>query len=90
MQHRPLLADENAAYSMSVTDSTREVIVPAKSGAAYDNIVDDTPIMHHFSYRVIKRIVDIILAALGLVILSPLLLLIAILLKQTSRGSILH
>jgi Undecaprenyl-phosphate glucose phosphotransferase len=39
---------------------------------------------------VIKRIIDVIVASLGLVILSPLFLLVAVLIKLTSRGPVFY
>ncbi|MCL5026072.1 MAG: sugar transferase [Chloroflexi bacterium] len=43
-----------------------------------------------FSYRVVKRAFDVALALVGLALLSPLLLLIAIAVKLTSPGSALY
>ena len=53
-------------------------------------VVPLSPTVHRFSYRVVKRAFDIIVTALGLVILSPLLLFTAILIRLTSPGPILH
>lgn len=42
------------------------------------------------SYRIIKRAFDILLSSLGLIILSPLFLIIAILVKTTSKGPVFY
>ena len=44
--------------------------------------------LNHSSYHVSKRILDIFASAIGLIILSPLLLLVSILIKLESKGSI--
>ncbi len=42
------------------------------------------------SYRIVKRAFDILLSSLGLIILSPLFLIIAILVKTTSKGPVFY
>ena len=50
----------------------------------------DTVLDQSFSYRVVKRALDIVVSALALVILSPILSLIALLVKLTSPGPVLY
>ncbi|WP_330373493.1 sugar transferase, partial [Paraclostridium sordellii] len=40
-------------------------------------------------YTMIKRLIDIIMSSLGIIILSPLFLIIAILIKLESRGPVI-
>ncbi len=42
------------------------------------------------SYRIIKRAFDILLSSLGIILLSPLFLIIAILVKTTSKGPVFY
>ena len=41
-------------------------------------------------YHIFKRLIDILVALFGLVLISPLFILIAILVKSTSKGSIVY
>jgi colanic acid biosynthesis glycosyl transferase WcaI len=55
-----------------------------------DAAIPDAPVTRRFTYRVVKRFVDVLGAGLGLVILSPLFVLIAALVKLTSAGPIFY
>ena len=44
---------------------------------------------NHRIYRVVKRVMDIALSGLGLIVLAPLLLIVGLLVKGTSRGPVL-
>lgn len=62
-----------------------------REGIANDcSVVTPAPIMHRLTYRIAKRAVDITLAGLGLVILSPLLLLTGILVRLSSDGPVFY
>lgn len=45
---------------------------------------------NRLSYRIIKRAFDILLSTLGIILLSPLFLIIAILVKTTSKGPVFY
>jgi lipopolysaccharide/colanic/teichoic acid biosynthesis glycosyltransferase len=51
--------------------------------------IADAPITLGFPYRAVKRGFDIMVAGLGLVVLSPLLLVLGALIQLTSRGHVL-
>jgi lipopolysaccharide/colanic/teichoic acid biosynthesis glycosyltransferase len=53
-------------------------------------IIAVSSVIHRFSYRVVKRGLDVISAVLGLVVLSPLFLLVGLLIKLTSPGPVLY
>ena len=40
-------------------------------------------------YKIFKRVIDVVISIAGLILLSPLLLLVAVLIKIDSSGSIL-
>lgn len=46
--------------------------------------------LHQVSNRVLKRTIDLVLATIGLVVLSPLMALLALLIKLDSRGPVLY
>lgn len=52
--------------------------------------VSDAPVMDKFAYRVVKRALDVVVAGLGLLMLSPLLLIVGLLVKLTSPGPALY
>jgi len=49
-----------------------------------------SPLAYRLEYRVVKRSLDTLLAAIGLILLAPLFLLLAVLVKLTSTGPILY
>ena len=52
--------------------------------------LDVAPTIHRWSYRLVKQIIDLIVAGVSLVFLSPLLALIALAIKLTSPGPVLY
>jgi lipopolysaccharide/colanic/teichoic acid biosynthesis glycosyltransferase len=52
--------------------------------------VERAPVCDAFAYRVVKRSLDLAGAALGLAVLAPLLALIAVLVKVSSRGPVFY
>jgi lipopolysaccharide/colanic/teichoic acid biosynthesis glycosyltransferase len=52
--------------------------------------VDDAPVMHRFAYRWVKRGIDILGSLVCLLVLAPLLLVVAVLIKWTSAGPIFY
>jgi len=52
--------------------------------------IPDAPVTRRFTYRVVKRLVDVMLAGLGLAVLSPLFVFIGALIKLTSAGPIFY
>lgn len=67
-----------------------------RSGFAVQmSVVGDTPMMTHFTgtgdslQLILKRLIDVVGASAGLILLSPLFLIIAIAVKLTSSGSLL-
>jgi len=55
-----------------------------------DILIENAPVMHSFSYRFIKRLIDITVASLGLILLSPLFIILAILVKLSSQGPVFY
>lgn len=51
-----------------------------------DGLVDLDPVTRTWRYRIMKRVFDITASALGLVVLAPLLLLLALVVRLTSPG----
>jgi len=49
-----------------------------------------SPLAYRLQYSVVKRSTDALLAAIGLILLAPLFLLLAVLIKLTSTGPILY
>ena len=49
-----------------------------------------SPVMSQFAYRYVKRCVDIVIACLALVLLSPFFVVVGILVKLTSSGPIFY
>lgn len=45
--------------------------------------------MEKKTYLIVKRILDVILSVVGLIVLSPLLLVVSILIKITSKGPVI-
>lgn len=62
----------------------------AKTNDVKEPIVADSAVVNGFSYRVIKRSLDIAGAGLALLILSPFLLLVGLLVKSTSPGPVFY
>jgi lipopolysaccharide/colanic/teichoic acid biosynthesis glycosyltransferase len=52
--------------------------------------VQEAIIVKSFFYRYVKRFIDIVIATLGLISLLPLILIVSVLIKATSRGPIFH
>ena len=52
--------------------------------------LDVAPTIHRWIYRLVKQIIDLIVAGVSLVFLSPLLALIALAIKLTSPGPVLY
>ena len=54
------------------------------------NIPEVAPVVYSLSYRLVKRVIDLAGSILGILILLPLLVLVAILIKLTSPGPIIY
>ena len=52
--------------------------------------IAESPVIHRFAYRSLKRATDITIAGLGLVLLLPLFFLVGLLVKLTSAGSVFY
>lgn len=50
----------------------------------------ESPVVRRFAYRYVKRAMDVMLAVFVLTVFLPLLAVIALLIKMTSRGPVLH
>jgi lipopolysaccharide/colanic/teichoic acid biosynthesis glycosyltransferase len=76
---------------MQIVDSADSVKshVSALEEMDFDAILV-APIVHRFPYRVIKRFVDIIGATIGLIILSPFLILVGTIVKISSPGPVFY
>ena len=61
-----------------------------KPGLSEGYLVDESLVVHRLAYRIAKRVFDILIAGLGLVILSPLFLVVGLFVKLTSPGPILY
>ncbi len=53
-------------------------------------VVHDVPVVYCFAYRWVKRGIDVVGALLGLLILSPLFLVVGALIKLTSPGPVFY
>jgi len=74
-----------------------QTIAPSRSSVVQlEDLLDstvglpDSPIVDRFAYRVVKRALDIAVTGLGLLILSPLLLIVGLLVKLTSTGPVFY
>jgi Undecaprenyl-phosphate glucose phosphotransferase len=86
-----------AALSQTVVDVQLIADLPAMSGMAFTTtqihgmtVIGLRENPHHGLNVVVKRVMDIILSSLAIILLSPLMLLIAVLIKLTSPGPILY
>ncbi len=85
----------NACETEGIKATIAVDLFDLKIARAYPTDLDDIPLLT-FKTTVakewqlfIKRIIDIVISGLGIVILSPLFLIVAILIKLTSRGPLL-
>jgi Undecaprenyl-phosphate glucose phosphotransferase len=86
-----------AALSQCLVEVRLAPDLPALAGLSLTSTnLDGIPLLGlrespHFGFNVVvKRVMDIVLASIGIVLLSPLLLLLAILVKLTSPGPIFY
>lgn len=73
---------------MSVSHSTFEIEIPPSQTGRRDPL--PRPSNRSFYCRFGKRALDVLMAAVALILLSPLFLLIAVLVKISSEGPVLH
>jgi hypothetical protein len=74
---------------MDTIQSYQSITLERKAWVDFD-LVAESPVVQCFAYRTIKRVLDIAITGLGLIVLSPLLLLIGLLVKLTSPGPLLY
>ncbi|MCI0702080.1 MAG: undecaprenyl-phosphate glucose phosphotransferase [Planctomycetia bacterium] len=86
-----------AALSQTVVDVQLIADIPAMAGMAFTTMqihgmtvigLRENP--HHGLNVVVKRVMDIILASVALILLAPLMALVAVLIKLTSPGPVLY
>jgi lipopolysaccharide/colanic/teichoic acid biosynthesis glycosyltransferase len=71
---------------MAITAPSQSDVVQPEDRLDSTVMIFDAPILDRFAYRVAKRFLDITGSCLGLLILSPLFLIVGILVKLTSPG----
>ncbi len=86
-----------AALSQTLVDVQLIADLPAMAGMTFTTtqihgmtVIGLRENPHHGLNRIVKRVMDIILASLAIVLLAPLMALIAVLIKFTSPGPILY
>jgi Undecaprenyl-phosphate glucose phosphotransferase len=86
-----------AALSQTVVDVQLIADLPAMSGMTFTTtqihgmtVIGLRENPHHGLNVVVKRVMDILLSSLAIILLSPLMLLIAVLIKLTSPGPVLY
>ncbi|MCH8851015.1 MAG: sugar transferase [Planctomycetes bacterium] len=93
LQHRVLWLPCSSSIAGSTPQSTQMPVtinVPAHRKPASGNADSRGDSLRHRKVQLaIKRVLDVVLSSLGLAILSPLLLIVALLIKLESRGAVL-
>ena len=85
---------------LSVADQTRVMIIPAMQDLVFGTLkqsaiwhaplVQVTPELMPVWQRVVKRVFDVMASALALIVLSPVFLVCAIIVKATSKGPVFY
>lgn len=85
---------------LSVADQTRVMIIPAMQDLVFGTLkqsaiwhaplVQVTPDLMPVWQRVVKRVFDVVASALALIVLSPVFLVCAIIVKATSKGPVFY
>ena len=85
---------------LSVADQTRVMIIPAMQDLVFGTLkqsaiwhaplVQVTPELMPVWQRVVKRVFDVVASALALIVLSPVFLVCAIIVKATSKGPVFY
>ena len=75
---------------MHPSEKTKSSLAESSTLQVDSDKVPLAPLVRQWEYRLLKRTIDVIVSALGLVLLSPLFLLVGLLIKLTSSGPIFY